>query len=363
MLNKDSDPRTTFFENLTRAVHDGNVTEARKILRKNVLMKTGWAPPWEDLKTALDNEDKGMTRLLVTFGAPVNDTPLQTKTYAPLLRAAGYQGDLPDTATTPDITTHAKTNATIPSIHRVWSRVLSALQTCGAKETVIAGGAIRDLFHDRPINDIDIFLCDRGSPEKNLAFLKEALKRTGLELEEQHWQEYGVPGAGRYGARRTGQFPKPFTEKFHTEKEGLRHRFRSMISPRALETSESRYIITKDPKVTFHINFVKGSITNERDAPGYRSWFAANLIDSFDINICQVAFDGLWLHSTQSYKQGCKDQHIEVMNLHDGTRHHLARLKNKYKGWTLGPQAEEVLYSRHGKRSMHIEPDRPWPRK
>lgn len=39
-----------------------------------------------------------------------------------------------------------------------WKAMLSKLRTNGFPEAIIAGGAIRDLDHDKPVKDVDIFI-------------------------------------------------------------------------------------------------------------------------------------------------------------------------------------------------------------
>lgn len=39
-----------------------------------------------------------------------------------------------------------------------WEAILSKLRTNGFPEAIIAGGAIRDLDHDKPVKDVDIFI-------------------------------------------------------------------------------------------------------------------------------------------------------------------------------------------------------------
>lgn len=48
------------------------------------------------------------------------------------------------------------------NIPQRWLDVLSALQSAGFTEAFIGGGALRDLDHDRPIKDVDIFVRDRA---------------------------------------------------------------------------------------------------------------------------------------------------------------------------------------------------------
>jgi hypothetical protein len=50
-------------------------------------------------------------------------------------------------------------------IPKRWQEVLHKIQAGGFPEAVIAGGALRDLHHDMPVKDIDIFVhqCDAGT--------------------------------------------------------------------------------------------------------------------------------------------------------------------------------------------------------
>lgn len=64
-------------------------------------------------------------------------------------------------------------------------KLMQCLIDNGAAEAVIAGGALRDLFNQRAVRDVDIFLKGRGGKEENRKFLQEAFAAVGLDITPQ----------------------------------------------------------------------------------------------------------------------------------------------------------------------------------
>lgn len=68
-------------------------------------------------------------------------------------------------------------------LFNMYASILSLVKDCGAHRSIVAGGAIRDIIHDKPIKDIDIFYT--GELDKELVKKKFPLsfKEPADELE------------------------------------------------------------------------------------------------------------------------------------------------------------------------------------
>lgn len=158
-----------------------------------------------------------------------------------------------------------------------WQGVLKRVQDVfpGA---IIAGGALRDLANNVPIKDVDIFVPVSvfNDDEINLAYsLFE-------DIELHKSSEYGVKS------------------------------------------------LPEDKDRDLHAIFVLSSIRYEYEYDIIFGTPEACEMDSFDINICQIAYDGETVHRSQAYIDGIDNQVIAVMNV-NRTNRNAARLERIHK--------------------------------
>src|SRR5262249_19343650 len=84
-----------------------------------------------------------------------------------------------------DITFNKDAERLIDRVPDEWKRIVKSFQLRGANEAVIAGGALRDLFNDREIKDVDIFLRSQGNQKRNRRLIAEVFDAAGVEIQEQ----------------------------------------------------------------------------------------------------------------------------------------------------------------------------------
>lgn len=63
-----------------------------------------------------------------------------------------------------------------------WNEVLEALHRGGFPEAMIGGGALRDLDHDKPIKDVDIFVAVRNSSDATKIKLDKVFGYVGTSI-------------------------------------------------------------------------------------------------------------------------------------------------------------------------------------
>lgn len=164
------------------------------------------------------------------------------------------------------------------AIPQEWLDVLSEVQAIfhGA---VIAGGALRDLYNDKPIKDVDIFIpVDGLSLESDYEDIWDMF--AGEDITSDKSSVYGVKSA----------------------EEG-----RDLYAIFRLVKPDCKY----DLIVCTH-NACK--------------------IETFDINICQLCHDGVQLHTTPAYHEAVQTKTLKVMNINrtDRNKARLDRLLQKY---------------------------------
>jgi hypothetical protein len=179
-----------------------------------------------------------------------------------------------------------------------WLKVLKDLEDAGFHGAFIAGGALRDLMHDRPIKDVDIFLNPRGLNDELYA-VQEA-----------------VPDH----------------------------------SVRPLDHWNTDYNILSDHPVKLVFDLAKKSYT-ELEPPfqviiHQQPASIADVLDRFDFGICQIAVGvDTEVITTSAYRQDARDQTFTMRPCRDdATKRYASYIRwlrlagtgnAKYAGWEL----------------------------
>lgn len=165
------------------------------------------------------------------------------------------------------------------AIPKEWLDVLTEIQAIfpGA---VIAGGALRDLYNERPIKDVDIFIpTDPHNLEGKYEEIWDMFAGENIELDSS--TVYGV--------------------KIKEDADRDLYAIFKLVRP------DYKYdLIVCMP--------------------------SACKIDTFDINICQLCHDGVQLHATEAYHEAVRTKTLKVMNVNrtDRNKARLERLLQKY---------------------------------
>jgi hypothetical protein len=325
---------------LSVMIEAGDVNAVRKYF--DIGFWKGWQerPGWKHLKLALRREDRPMLKLLITWGASATEEELaqfrvvakdKYRGYIALLRSSG----LPLSATAMEDIPYVEPEAPVPDaglIPEEWKKVLRAAQDLGAGEAVIAGGALRDLFNNRAIKDVDIFLKSRGDREKNREFLRYVFNRSGLWVEEQ--PDY----SGSYPCGNT--FPDPKSDRLSIKHEG---RLGTMITGEG--RVESWKVIAGDKNTEYNAVFVDNVKFINKDSGHYVpvDFDKTLLINGFDLGLCQIAYDGKEITRTYAYDNDVKYQQITLQNPNDASKEHLQRIAKKYPDWELCAASRKLL--------------------
>jgi hypothetical protein len=168
-----------------------------------------------------------------------------------------------------------------------WQAVLSKVQI-HFPSAVIAGGALRDLWHNQTPKDVDIFI-PVDEPEDNLYVDQMA------DLDPM----YELIAASIYGQE---QVPA-------TRQNGLREIF-------------AIYRLNIDG-IVYELIFIQAD-----DAPVHTV---------FDINICQAAYDGQEVVLTDEFLRGVNEKVLRVCNVNrkDRQTKRLMRVAEKYPEYTV----------------------------
>lgn len=327
----------------------GNVEHVRNYLDTFIAGHAVARPNWTHLKIAIEQNNKKMAKLLVTWGAKpsredladfvahatnpadallalklagVNVTNIDLGIAAPAFNAVG--GAMREEKPAFDL-------AQIPTY---WGEVLAALAKAGAPEAVIAGGAVRDLYHGRTCGSVDVFI---KGPFMSKSFMKKFIEALPRMLEPQYVKNGQVSFKKipkRLGAMSTDHY----------------------VIGDPLDRTETWCIIDRASGMQFHIIMLGselGSGLRSDHKNGTTSGITA-LLDRFDIGLCQIAYDGKKIITTAGYRDDAKFKTLTVHKPMYTTMEHIAAVVGKYPQFTPNDHLAAIL--RSGK-----VPERPLP--
>lgn len=300
---------------------------------------------FQHLHTALLREDKPMMRLFVTYGARFDTAQLRDlydmdpdkfAARKKMLRSAGLALPLTDdfNATPPpraDLMEEGKQafirgryiDSRLARLPEEWLQVTQAFEDIGKSRAMIAGGALRDLFNNRAIKDVDLFVPTQGSPRKNRKMIEAVFAKAGIPLK----QPLG----------KTAQLVRDVNQHYY-----------SFSSTSRLE---SWNVIAGPTEQNYNIIFVGGDYakTLKNNASEFTHWF--------DIGICQIATDGHALYTSHQYRRHMEKKEIELCQHNEGTPEHMQRIIAKYPDFTVSPYAQTIL-DQHKFKLRQPEPER-----
>ncbi len=152
-----------------------------------------------------------------------------------------------------------------------WRNALAAVQAGGFPEAVIAGGALRDLDHNKPVKDVDVFVVDRG--DATLAMLNKALHGAGNVLG---------------------------SDDANTES-GSVDRLSTVIDYTPVDENEPPIQVIVMPASLY------------AGSPDDPSVFLQYMLDDFDIGLCRIGFDGKSVIRTEEYERDVADGTITIL--------------------------------------------------
>ena len=282
------------------------------------------------LYAAMAQKDRDLMKLLVTYGAPTPssadmDTLTKCMPDPDLYRHLKHCGmKLPPKAG--DIVSDRDCPA--PQIPAEWKGLIQAMHcfeadTLGEKngaEAIIAGGALRDLYNERPVKDVDIFLYNTGSTRKNRQFLKKCFKEAGIDIEPQ-----SVTIRGEY-------FDKTVQK--------------DLVLKRSQDKGENWYIKSQNSGTLYNIVFLDPPPQHLRGLYSFllTSWYFKNT----DIGLCQIVYDGKTGHALTSaaYRKDVTDHTLTALNPENLSVDHAKRVMDKYPDFTPCPQLQAYADSK-----------------
>lgn len=182
------------------------------------------------------------------------------------------------------------------NIPQRWRDVLAAIQAAGFPEAIIAGGALRDLDHGKPIKDVDIFVDAKGIET--------------LQLKKQLDAAFGYEGVGIF------ENPAADLDEDYT--------WEGVVVAGVWDWVYAPSDFLGQPK--FQVIAVE-----KPEGVVFRDY----VIDDFDIGLCQQAFDGVLECITTAYLDDAALKTLTVTrapsyNALQRTRGRLGRIQLKY---------------------------------
>ncbi len=331
----------------------GNVDHVRRYLDESLAGHKTAKPCWTHLKIALEQKNQKMARLLVTWGAIPTRQQLaeyfatHSDTAArdvQMLKLAGVNVTNIDlgiaaadfnaqarSAPTPQEKRHDNT-ALLPTY---WGEYLAALAAAGAPEAVVAGGALRDIYHQRRLNNVDIFIKAPFMPK---SFMKKFVAALPRKLYLQHTEK---------------------GDDAHFTK--IKKRLGAMSADRyligdPLDRTDTWRVIDRASGMEFHIVMLGselGSALRNDHKNGTTTGVNA-LLERFDIGLCQIAYDGKKVITTAAYRDDAKFKTLTVHKPMYTTMEHIAAVVAKYPDFRPNDKLADIL------RTGQV-PERPMP--
>ena len=356
-------PRPGRFDDvLSEIVASGNVQQARDYFDKVFWESQQDRPGWKHLRLAVLKEDRAMIRLLATWGAHPSEDELahfravtgeKYPAYVRLMRQGGLRSngqpwedivpeanvkDTEEDLVVKSFVDNSFADHRFEKIPREWLLVLAGIQQAGATEAVIAGGALRDLFNNRAVKDVDIFLRSQGSEKKNRKFLAAAFEASGVKVQEQRFTTSDGYGTSVENIA----FPAPNSSRDVSSAETTLKRERTLESWKVMAGANTEYNVifvtdNLDEKLLRDSNRFTGNKVFDA-----KSIFVGGLLEAFDTALSQIATDGSEIVSTQGYKEDVRNKRITLSG-GNTTEDHLKRIVAKYPDFEPSPEVKARL--------------------
>ena len=361
--------KETSIDDLIMHIRSGDIKAVRSYFDRVFYEKRDEQATWLQLREALLQKDPDMIRLLVNWGArPTSvdldalraENPAAFDDHLRMMRRAGLRRSIDnlgeifkeavlkpdfktveDAASAPETTATSNRDITPADIPYEWEKMLETLHAMGAREAIIAGGALRDLENGRPVRDVDIFLSHRQWNNHG-NFIKDAMILSGLQkdalfsIDRMHKissDDYSYSDPQHLRNRL-----KPQKTLKKTIQEAVRQCY--FFTPKS--TGESWTVKTSLYDDTeFNIVFVKGPLADSLK----KGWI--NLfVEHFDIGICKIAYLGKNAEKpflrNAAYKDDRRAKKITLDNINIYSKEHLDRIVKKYPDWELCPKAKAL---------------------
>lgn len=183
-----------------------------------------------------------------------------------------------------------------------WTRLIKEIQVY-FPQAVIAGGALRDLYHGRQPKDIDVFI---PVPEAEDNLWLDQIENLDPYFSTIRTNVYGQSGATSLPGFRT----------LHA----IYRIFKGWLTS-GMECEGTPFEYAK--LIPVELIFIQGE--------------DKRISDSFDINICQIEYNGEEVYYTPAFKYGVEHGVIAPVNINRADRQEgrLQRMKDKYPEYTI----------------------------
>lgn len=328
-------------EGLLNLIGLNNTRAVRRYFEDSIAGRPVTRPEWRHLLRALEFGNMDLMKLLVTWGARPDAADLAALRTARadrydedlrLLRRAGLNlRDMPAAESFADAAPRKAPVDMVAKIPAEWRRVLHCLQEAGAREASIVGGALRDLYLDRPVKDVDIFIL--GSAFFQQRLIKKAFAAAGLEVHVQTACDHDSY--------------EMFQTKFN--KLGRKHMTSDSYKEAGFGHVESWRVVAGPDRTEYNIICMSGDIARElhRDAasPASARYLSTqfDFLRESDIGLCQILFDGRRIVTTEAYMRDVRDRTITLTRPDQTTHEHLRRVVAKYPDYAPCERARALL--------------------
>lgn len=357
-------------DRLLQLIAEGNLEKVRGYFDSVFWESREERPGWHHVRLALKRGDLPVLRLLYAWGASPSEGdmkalaaagPAEYPAYLQLLRTAGFRAQAEsgekyrpegnagsrvreEGGTSEDFFNAAALPAgTLPTrpphpfdpqemqrrVPQEWLDVLKCFQAEGAQEAIIQGGALRDLFNQKPIKDVDIFLRSRGNSVINYQFIKQAFASTGLKISEMK-SPFGTDSAGAMAVWWTASCVTPYPGETGMPLQGW--------TVRAGGSNTEYNIIFVEPYFDARL---KDSAGKKYQAAA----FADCMQDSCDLALCQICCNGKGVWTSQAYRDDVDNRRLTLLQPTMSTKTHLVRVAEKYADWQPDAVAQQFLDS------------------
>lgn len=352
-------PSSSFFSadtQLLELVIRGDADCVRRYFDEGVAGRKIARPTWQHLRIALEQHNRTMARLLVTWGAHPTRQELAgyfaqghdaatTANALHTLKLAGVNVTSIDLGIDIGIATAAFNmcaGTLVPDdldedlIPEQWKTMLNHLAQVGAPEAVIAGGALRDLYNGRPIKSVDIFI---KAPMMTGTFMRRLTLQAqpfAQEFKKGKWV-HALRIPKRLGARDPDKY---FIGDPLDRTETWRIHARPDDKPPHVTLA-----FTASEGVVFNIIMLGSDLGSDlrKDFKTGGDHGVRALLARFDFGLCQIAYRRGRVIATDAYRHDARAQRLTLLDPLGTTMEHIAAIVGKYPDFTPNEKLAEIL--------------------
>lgn len=230
---------------------------------------------------------------------------------------------------------------TASDLPQEWKDFLKVLQEDLFPDAIIAGGALRDTWHDKPVSDVDIFTSENGILDKEyIESLFKNFGNDGVSIIVKETLDRDAILSGEVD--RLGEMCTSYVENLEEGADSMDHEWAQSL----IQSFHRAMIESWIGKVFEIIVRHKDDDTGEKSETKYQIITVNKdplvyVAEEFDFGLCKIVYDGNSVFWDNAFIHDSENEVMTVTmsltksSLWRTVSHHYRKLACKYRGWNL----------------------------